>query len=163
MLTTMHRAALVLLLASPCTSRAQSAARPAKAAIATVAWLAGTWVSSTARETVEEHWTAPGGGAMLAVSRTIAGGKLTEFEFLRIVGRGGGLVDIAQPNGRPPTEFAMTRIEAQSVTFENPQHDFPKMIRYEKRSDGTLVASIGGAKGARPISWVFVRKSADSR
>ena len=95
---------------------------------------------------------------MLAVSRTIADGKLTEFEFLRIVERGGGLVYIAQPEGRPPTEFAMTRIDAQSVTFENPHHDFPKLIRYEKRSDGTLVASIAGDHGAQPMSWVFTQR-----
>jgi hypothetical protein len=107
--------------------------------------------------TVEEHWTAPAGGAMLAVSRTIAGGRLAEFEFLRILEHGGGLVYIAQPNGRPPTEFAMTRSDGHSVTFENPQHDFPKMIRYEKRADGTIVASIAGAGGARGISWVFSR------
>jgi hypothetical protein len=44
------------------------------------------------------------------------------------------------------------------VRFENPQHDFPKMIRYEKRPDGTLQAAISGAGGQREMSWVFVRR-----
>jgi Domain of unknown function (DUF6265) len=127
------------------------------AAVADVAWMAGTWTSASGKETVEEHWTSPAGGAMLAVSRTIAGGKLAEFEFLRIVERDGGLVYVAQPNGRPPTEFAMTRVDDHSVTFEDPQHDFPTTIRYEKRADGTIVASIAGAGGARAMSWVFRR------
>ena len=67
---------------------------------------------------------------MLAVSRTIKDDRLAAFEFLRIVERDGGLVYIAQPNGRPPTEFVLTGMTADSATFENPAHDFPKMIRY---------------------------------
>lgn len=94
---------------------------------------------------------------MLAVSRTIVGGRLTEFEFLRIVERDGRLVYVAQPNGRPPTEFAMTRLDSTSVTFENPEHDFPKMIRYNARADGALVASVAGAAGQGERSWVFAR------
>jgi len=135
-------------------------AAPRRATIAEVAWLAGTWVRVDGTRTVEERWTTPAGGAMLAVSRTIADGRLSEFEFLRIVERDGGLVYVAQPNGRPPTEFAMTRLEATSVTFENHEHDFPRIIRYTARADGTLVASIAGTGGARERSWVFSRQPA---
>jgi uncharacterized protein DUF6265 len=132
-----HTAAALFAILAVTVPSAQTAAPRAPAAIADVAWIAGAWLSANGPETVEEHWTAPAGGAMLAVSRTIAGGTLAEFEYLRIVERAGGLVYVAQPNGRPPTEFAMTRIDARSVTFENPQHDFPKTIRYEKRGDST--------------------------
>jgi hypothetical protein len=151
----MLRIAIVFLACAPVVSSAQA---PRRAAIADVAWLAGTWVNVDGARTVEEHWTPPAGGAMLAVSRTIAAGRLIEFEFLRIIERGDRLVYIAQPDGRPPTEFAMTQIESHSVTFENPQHDFPTMIRYLARADGTLVASIAGTGGARERSWVFVRQ-----
>ena len=153
-----HAAAALFAILAVTVPSAQTAAPRAPAAIAAVAWIAGSWVSANGSETVEEHWTSPAGGAMLAVSRTIAGGKLAEFEYLRIVERAGGLVYIAQPNGRPPTEFAMTKVDAHSVTFENPQHDFPKMIRYEKRGDGTIVASIAGTGGANAMSWTFGRR-----
>ncbi|HXI30361.1 MAG TPA: DUF6265 family protein [Vicinamibacterales bacterium] len=152
-----HTAAALFAILAVTVPSAQTAP-PRAAAIADVAWIAGTWVSANGPETVEEHWTSPAGGAMLAVSRTIAAGKLAEFEYLRIVERAGGLVYIAQPNGRPPTEFAMTKVDARSVTFENPQHDFPKMIRYEKRGDGTIVASIAGTGGANAMSWTFGRR-----
>jgi len=158
----MIHVAVALVVAGPVAMSARTPA-PAKGSIASVAWMEGTWVNATGSTIVEEHWTPPAGGAMLAVSRTIANGALAEFEFLRIVERGGGLVYIAQPNGRPPTEFTMTKVDARSVTFENPQHDFPTTIRYEKRTDGTLVASIAGAGGARPMSWVFTQKSSASR
>ena len=95
---------------------------------------------------------------MLAVSRTLKGDRMTGFEFLRIVERNGGLVYIAQPGGRPPTEFVLTRISAESATFENPAHDFPKMIRYAKRPDGTLEARVSDGTDANAEVYVFMRQ-----
>ena len=78
---------------------------------------------------------------MLAVSRTLRDGLMSAFEFLCIVERDGGLVYTAMPNGRTPaTDFTLTKIDDTSATFENPAHDFPKMIRYTKRPDGSLEA-----------------------
>ena len=76
----------------------------ATATIKDVAWLEGTWVSASGQRTVEERWTPPAGGVMFAVSRTLTGDRLAEFEYLRIVERGGGLYYVAQPNGRPLVE-----------------------------------------------------------
>ena len=131
---------------------------PASATLQQLAWLPGEWTGTKGRASIEERWTPAGGGAMLAVSRTIAGDRLVAFEFLRIVERDGGLVYIAQPNGRPPTEFALTKIDAASATFENPGHDFPKTIRYARREDGRLEATISGANGEKPQSFVFTRR-----
>jgi hypothetical protein len=121
----------------------------ARATLTQLAWLAGTWAGGSGPVTFEERWTPAAGGAMLAVSRTLKGDRMVAFEFLRIVERNGGLIYIAQPEGRPPTEFMLTAISADSATFENPMHDFPKMIRYAKRADGSLEARVsdGGSKG----------------
>jgi hypothetical protein len=45
---------------------------------------------------------------MLGTSRTVRGGKLIAFEFLRVVERDGGWVYVAQPGGAPPTECVLT-------------------------------------------------------
>ena len=116
--------------------------KPATATVAQLAWLVGTWSGGDGPVSFEERWTPPAGGAMLAVSRTLKGDRMVSFEFLRIVERDGGLVYIAQPGGRPPTEFALTAITVDSATFENPTHDFPKMIRYSKQADGSLEARV---------------------
>ena len=118
-----------------------------KAAIADVAWIAGGWTGSTGPVSVEDRWTTPAGGAMLAVSRTVRDSKMIAVEFLRIGERNGTLLYIAQPNGRPPTEFTLTAFDAQSATFENPAHDFPKKVRYAKRADGGLAATVSGDGG----------------
>ena len=96
---------------------------------------------------------------MLAISRTLRDGLMNGFEFLCIVERDGGLVYQAMPNGRiPATDFTLTRIEGESATFENPAHDFPKMIRYTRRPDGTLEAVVSGAANSRPLTFVFKRQ-----
>ncbi|HEU4892346.1 MAG TPA: DUF6265 family protein [Vicinamibacterales bacterium] len=137
---------------------AQDRTAPARATIADLGWLAGDWVGTQGRATIEERWTPAAGGAMLAVSRTIKDDRLAAFEYLRIVERDRGLVYIAQPNGRPPTEFVLAAMTADSATFENPAHDFPKMIRYTRRPDGSLEARVSGANGERPQTFVFTRQ-----
>ena len=63
------------------------------------------------------------------------------------------------PNGRSPaTDFTLTKIDATSAIFENPAHDFPKVIRYMLRPDGSLEAAISGAGGEKPQTFVFKRQ-----
>ena len=146
--------ALTLVLGLSGTVYAQGGKPAARGTLAQLAWLAATWVGGDGPVTVEERWTPAAGGAMLAVSRTLKGDRMVAFEFLRIVERDGGLVYVAQPNGRPPTEFTLTAITADSATFENPMHDFPKMIRYTRRADGSLEARVSDG-GNKAETFVF--------
>lgn len=130
----------------------------AAASINDAAWVAGLWASEGA-STVEERWTPPGGGTMHAVARTLRGPTLAAFEFLCIVEREGSLVYTAMPNGRQPaTDFVLTQLAPDSLTFENPQHDFPKVIKYSKKADGSLETAVSGAPGSRVITATLVKK-----
>ena len=123
-----------------------------------LAWLAGPWVTTKGDRTVEEQWLAPSGGGMLGMSRTVRGGKMTEFEFLRIEQRGSDLFYIAQPGGRPPTEFKAVKLSPNEVTFENLQHDFPQQIIYTRNPDGSLTAKVQGpgrTKDGKPRAFAF--------
>jgi hypothetical protein len=150
-------------LPAPATSSAQGA-KPAAATIAQVAWIAGTWIGTsgtTAPITVEERWTPPASGGMIGIGRTLRSGgtTLASFEFLCIAERQGGLVYLAMPDGRTtPTEFVATTVAADSATFENPSHDYPKLIRYTRKPDGTLETTIGGAAGQRTQSFVLTKQ-----
>ena len=135
---------------------AQAPRPPVRATIAQMAWLAGAWRMGDRAFSIEERWTPVAGDAMLAVSRTVRGTRMVAFEFLRIVERNGGLVYIAQPNGRPPTEFVLTSVAKESATFENPKHDFPKMIQYALRAGGKLEARVSDG-GQKAESFVFTR------
>ena len=132
---------------------------PTAATISQVEWLSGTWIGTVGSTTVEERWTPPAGGSMISVGRTLRGGSLLSFEFVCIVERRGGLVYTAMPNGhQPATDFTMTRIEGQSVTFENPAHDFPKMIRYTLKPDGTLEATVSGDAAQKPEVFTYKKQ-----
>ena len=80
------------------------------------------------------------------------------FEYLRIVERDGGLVYIAQPGGRPPTEFVLTELTTTRAVFENPRHDYPRRIVYELSDEGRLSATVGQLKGGTPRRFEFKRE-----
>ena len=137
----------------------KSIAPKVKATIGQMGWLAGTWVGTLGRNTIEERWTPSAGGAMIATARTMRDGLMGQFEFLCIVERDGGLVYQAMPNGRQPaTDFALTAMDANSVTFENPMHDFPKVVKYVLQPDGTLEATISGDPKQRALTYSFKKQ-----
>ena len=131
----------------------------APATIGDVAWIAGEWEGLVGTSTVEERWTPAAGGAMLAISRTTRTTTMSAFEFLCIAERGGSLVYTAMPNAGAPTDFTLTSVDATGATFENPGHDFPKKIRYARRADGGLDATISGAATSKPTTFSFKRRN----
>lgn len=137
-------------------------ATPIKATINDLAWLSGAWTGTrgtSGTTTIEERWSPAQGGSLLGVSRTISRGKMSAFEYLRIVERDGGLVYVAQPNGGTATEFIMTEFSSTRAVFENPRHDYPKRIAYELGEDGVLRATIGFLKGGSPGRFEYKRES----
>ncbi|MBI4909826.1 MAG: hypothetical protein HY820_39780 [Acidobacteria bacterium] len=112
--------------------------------LADLAWISGHWGGPVGRAYSEESWLVPKGNAMLGLSRTMVGERMVAFEFLRIEKRADGIYYVAQPNGRPPTDFKLTKSTSTLAVFENPKHDHPKIITYEIKESGTLVATIEG-------------------
>lgn len=132
---------------------------PFRAGIDEIGWLAGAWVGTRGSgSSIEERWSPPRGGAMLAVSRTVSRERMTAFEYLRIVERDGGLVYVAQPGGGAPTEFVLTDLSATHAVFDNPRHDYPKRIVYELEGEVGLTATIGFMKGGTPRRFEFERE-----
>ena len=120
--------------------------KPAKAKMTDMAWLSGAWVGKRRTSSIEERWSPPFGGAMLGVSRTVRRNKMVAFEYLRIVERDGGLVYVAQPGGKSPTEFVLTKLEKNRAVFDNPRHDSPQRIVYELSEKGlTAITSFVNA------------------
>ena len=128
-------------------------------AISDLSWMSGDWQTAPGgRAQIEEHWTLPSGASMLGMSRTVAGSKTAEFEYLRIEQREDGIYYVAHPKGRcPGTDFKLTRAAAQEAVFENPAHDFPKRIIYRKTTEDSLTASIDGGEGTKQMTFSFRR------
>jgi hypothetical protein len=150
---------MLLLIVSITTATSQSL--DTKPSISTLSWITGDWQTAPGgRAQIEEHWTAPGGGSMLGMSRTIAGEKTVEFEYLRIEQRTDGVFYVAHPQARcPGTDFKLTKSSASEAVFENPQHDFPKRVIYRRTADDSLTATIDGGEGTKAMSFVFKKMS----
>ena len=86
----------------------------------------------------------PAGGLMMGMARTLRGGIATghEFVLLRVVDD--RVTYSAHPSGQNPTDFGATVITSSRMRFENPQHDFPRAIEYERTSPDSLIAKIYG-------------------
>ncbi len=149
----LKRCALVLFLAATTQVSAQTPT------LTDISWISGDWQTEPGgRRQIEEHWTQVAGQSMLGMSRTVAGDKTVEFEYLRIEQRADGIYYVAHPKARcPGTDFKLTRASATEAIFENPQHDFPKRIIYRKTADDALTASIDGGEGAKAMSFAYRR------
>ena len=133
-----------------------------RATVERLAWLAGSWRLEKAGRVTDEQWMAPAGGVMLGMARTVAKGKVVEFEFTQVrVGPGGELFYIAHPSGQKEAAFQALSQTDTEVVFENKEHDFPQRISYRLNADGTLLASIEGPRAdgtTRRIEYLYRRQ-----
>lgn len=125
--------------------------------------MSGTWIGESGSTTTEEHWTLPRGGTMLGVNRTINNDQTVFFEYLRIEHRADGIYYLASPKGhQPPTPFKLVQhTETKDhgrVVFENPEHDFPQRIVYQREGE-IMQVQIEGLQGGRITAegWTWRR------
>jgi hypothetical protein len=128
------------------------------ATTADLAFLTGCWKFEREGRVVEEHWLAPSGGSLMGVSRTVAKGKMVEYEFLQILDLPEGLTYVARPSGQPEAKFKATTKTTDEIVFENPAHDFPQRIRYRIAGNALNARVEGTMNGkARGFEYPYVR------
>lgn len=122
-------------------------------------WITGCWSLQQGPLTIEERWTPPVGGHMMAVSRTIRAGKVVAREFIVIDTEPAGIF-YAPRIGTPDAavRFRLTTQTDSEVIFENPTNDFPQRILYRKTADG-LIARIDGMEKGKARSEDLAMKS----
>lgn len=122
-------------------------------------WMAGYWLSCEDGREVSETWTDPRLGLMAGTSVTVRGGRVG-FELSRIAPTGPApdapLAYFAQPEGMAVTVFPVVASGPNQVTFEQPAHDFPRRIVYERAGDMLSARIEGDIDGeTRTIRWRF--------
>jgi hypothetical protein len=108
-----------------------------------LAWLAGDWCGQDGEQRIEETWFLPQQHEAIGMSRTLEGGRMVSFEFMRIMEIEGVISYVAQPGGDAPTSFKRTDGGVGWIRFENKEHDYPQRIEY-RVAGGGLHAEIGG-------------------
>lgn len=97
---------------------------------------------------------APRGGLMLGLGRSVREGRPAFWEQLRIEAVDGVLTYVATPKGQATTAFALAELGPHTVTFANPEHDFPQRITYRREGE-VLTATIEGVRQGEPASASF--------
>ncbi|HSC07502.1 MAG TPA: DUF6265 family protein [Steroidobacteraceae bacterium] len=130
--------ALILVMAAPVRSNPDQS-------VAGFVWLAGCWASIGGELGTGEMWTAPAGGTMFGVSRTVRDGKTSEYEFMQIREISPGqLAFVAHPSGQAQAAFPLVRSAPGELVFEDPAHDFPQRVIYRLVEPDRLHARIEG-------------------
>ncbi|WP_293714521.1 DUF6265 family protein [Stenotrophomonas sp. UBA7606] len=126
---------------------AASAVTAAAAELASLDWLLGNWqrTGMAAGTSGAEHWRRQA-DVLEGEGRSYRQGELRFQERLRIIDDGGQLYYVADVAGNPaPVRFALVAQGAQSVVFENLQHDFPQRIAYQ-RNGRRLTATVSAGE-----------------
>jgi hypothetical protein len=110
-------------------------------------WLIGTWKLKD--KSVYETWTvAEDKKTLQGISFRIKDGDTTVMEKIRFTYDGNNYHYIPDvPQNAVPIDFKLTQHNSQGFVAENPQHDFPKLIRYKflrKENGEYMEASIEG-------------------
>jgi hypothetical protein len=130
---------LILLFVVPITAQERLSE------ISSLQWLSGCWEMVEEGQQVSEMWMEPAGNTMLGTGRTVRNGETVSYEFMIIhTGDDGEIYFTAIPSGQSETSFLLIKLSDYEVIFENPNHDFPKLISYNLNDNGELSAHIEG-------------------
>lgn len=141
------------------------AAAAASASAPDLSWLSGYWISCAGGREVTETWSDPRAGSMFGYSVTLKDEKIF-FEYSRIApaSAGDGVSFYAMPNGGEMTEFPAKEHTDKRVVFENPAHDFPQRVIYERKGNRLVGRVEGAANGAESsLEWKYTLAKQNSR
>jgi len=133
--------------ASPLAAQVSTDAPAGPVSIESAAWLAGCWRMNDGRHEMDEQWMAPAGGAMLGMNRSLRDGEFRGYELLILKPRNDQLIYEAHPSGQAPAEFASSHLSDTLLVFENPSHDFPQKLVYDRTGADSIRVGVFAAVG----------------
>lgn len=113
-------------------------------------WMSGSWTCEIWGGTFEEYWAAPRGGAMIGMGRHLVGAETRFIEFMSIEAEPEPamwiLLGHPSKGTKEPHRFRLTTATATEGVFEDPGHDFPSSIRYEKLAPHAMRCRLTGER-----------------
>ena len=105
----------------------------------TYAWMLGKWRSNVETTVFTEQWEKAPDGSMkgYAESRSSETGEVFQTESLTLRASDGAVQYVADVSvNHDEVAFDLVSCDAENVVFENPDHDFPKRIHYQRAPEG---------------------------
>lgn len=126
-----------------------------------VNWLVGAWGNTTPEGNLTETWSQANDSTLTGKTVFMSGNDTLFTETIEIVQVNDSLLyntKVSNQNQGKAVSFKASDITDKQIVFENPKHDFPQKITYNKISADSLVAEISGRKDGKESKESFPMK-----
>lgn len=130
--------------------------------VSDLSFVAGAWKGAIGATAIEEHWTQPGGEAMLGMYREVKDGKMGMTELCSFERRGGKVVLllrhfnaglVAREEKDQPNVFELESVAPNRAVFL--QTTAPTRLIYDGSSKDELVITLEKEKDGKKTSMAF--------
>ncbi|GGB85939.1 hypothetical protein GCM10007424_27500 [Flavobacterium suaedae] len=127
-------------------------------------WLVGHWEGHSSENETTEVWEKQNDSTFTGYSFILSPNKDTIMSEEMILDQRGDslhlVINARNQNNDKPVAFTLTGFAANKYIFENPDHDFPTRIIYNKIAEDSLLAEISGQNEGRTtiIEFPMVKK-----
>lgn len=139
---------------------------PAKAAVDQLAWITGAWTGTLGDRTIEQHWSAPRAGSMIAMYRSIRDNRPTLYELLAMEQEGDGVVlrikhfapgagMVGQEAKDESMNHALVRVDQRTAVFEGGTPASPVRVTFTSPDAAALTIVVERQRDGKPVSTEF--------
>jgi hypothetical protein len=147
-------------------TQAPAPAAAVKATVEQLAWVAGAWTGKLGQRTVEQHWSAPLGGSIIAMYRSIQAAKATLYELLAIEQEGENVVLrikhfapgpglVSQEAKDESVNQTLVKLDNRLAVFEGGTPLSPVRITFSSPDPGSLNITVERQRNGAPVSTEF--------
>jgi hypothetical protein len=138
----------------------------AKATVEQLAWVTGAWTGKLGERTIEQHWSAPLAGSIIAMYRSIQSNRPTLYELLAMEQDGEGVVLrikhfapgvglVGQEAKDESVNNTLVRVDGRTAVFEGGTASSPTRITFTSPDPDTLNITVGRQRDGKPVSTEF--------
>ena len=124
-------------------------------------WLIGRWENNSAEGNLSEFWAKANDSTLLGESYFVIKNDTVFGEKVELMQRSNDFIyeaRVAKQNGEKPVPFKLTKSSETEMIWENPAHDYPNKIVYQRVGNDSLVAQIFGTKDGKAKNEFFKMK-----
>ncbi|MBL7885198.1 MAG: hypothetical protein JNJ52_00490 [Flavobacterium sp.] len=124
-------------------------------------WFLGNWENVTKESVSREVWKQQNDSTLIAESFTTVEKDTVFYEKVNLLERNDSLfyiVSVRNQNKEKPVSFYLTKSTDNQMIFENPKHDFPNKIEYNKVGNDSIFAKIYGTDKGKEVAIDFPMK-----
>jgi hypothetical protein len=130
-----------------------------------LAWLEGCWHGMVNQREFREQWMPLRGAMLIGAGQQASGGRMQDYEFLRMEARPDGVYFAQFSGDRKETSFRLastTTDEKDTIfTFANTTTEFPARLVYRRGADGWLYETIEGALNGADKKVIYPMRRID--